>query len=85
MYFVTLGGQTGYVLFATTPRGRAAVGVTDAGQVRILAPKGSEWHTLREWPAASYSHTDLMIAAARRPEPEKPEELLALLPAEALG
>jgi hypothetical protein len=85
MYFVTLGGQTGYVLFTTTPRARAAVGLTEGGHVRVLAPAGGDWQVLREWPASAYSHTDLMITASRHPEPEDAEELLALLPAETLG
>lgn len=86
MYFVTIGGQVGYVLFATTPHGRAAVGITDKGTVRLLAPvKPGEWNVLREWPTATYSHTDLMLAVADRDEPEKAEELLALLPPETLS
>jgi hypothetical protein len=87
MYFVTYGGQSGYVLFSTTPRGRAAVGITDQGKVRLLAPGESagEWRILREWPAAAYSHTELMVAMSVRPEPETAEEILALLPTETLA
>jgi hypothetical protein len=86
MYFVTIGGQAGYVLFATTPHGRAAVGITDKGTVRLLAPgKPDEWTVLREWPTSTYSHTDFMLAVASRDEPEKAEELLAILPAETLS
>jgi hypothetical protein len=85
MYFVTYGGQTGYVLFSTTPHGRAAVGVTDAGRVRLLAPEAAgEWRVLREWPQAAYSHTELMLAMSALPEPRTAEEVLALLPAETL-
>jgi hypothetical protein len=86
MYFVTIGGQVGYVLFATTPNGRAAVGITDKGMVRLLAPsKSGEWSVLREWPTSTYSHTDFMLAVASRAEPEKAEELLAILPPETLS
>jgi hypothetical protein len=86
MYFVTFGGQAGYVLFSTTPRGRAAVGITDQARVRLLAPgPAGEWRVLREWPVAVYSHTDLMLAMADRPEPEAAEEILALLPPETLS
>lgn len=88
MYFVTYGGQTGYVLFTTTPHGRAAIGVTDTGHVRVLAPSPSaagEWQVLREWPASVFSHTELMVAASRRPEPAKAEDLLDLVPAQTLS
>jgi hypothetical protein len=86
MYFVTIGGQDGYVLFATTPHGRAAVGITDKGTVRLLAPaKPGEWDVLREWPTSTYSHTDFMLAVAKRAEPENAEELLSLLPPETLS
>jgi hypothetical protein len=86
MYFVTYGGQAGYVLFSTTPRGRAAVGITDTGRIRLLAPGApGEWRVLREWPGSTYSHTELMLAMSERPEPDTAEEVLTLLPAETLG
>jgi hypothetical protein len=86
MYFVTYGGQAGYVLFSTTPHRRAAVGITDQGSVRLLAPEpGGDWRILREWPASVYSHTELMVAMSERPEPEAAEDVLSLLPPETLA
>lgn len=87
MYFVTIGGMSGYVLFSTTPHGRAAVGVTENGRVRLLAPGDSprEWRVLREWPTSVYSHTDLMLHMGAQGEPERAEDILATLPAETLG
>lgn len=87
MYFVTMGGMSGYVLFSTTPRGRAAIGVTDTGKVRVLAPgeAAREWRVLREWPTAAYSHTELMVKLGGTDEPESAEDLLHALPAETLG
>lgn len=87
MYFVTMGGQSGYVLFSMTPRGRAAVGVTDTGNVRLLAPGGSarDWQVLREWPVKAYPHTELMLKLGGEDEPERAEDLLPLLPAETLS
>jgi hypothetical protein len=87
MYFVTMGGMSGYVLFSTTPRARAAIGVTDTGRVRVLAPGSAtrEWQVLREWPVTTYSHTELMVKLGTEPEPERAEDLLAALPPETLG
>jgi hypothetical protein len=87
MYFVTMGGISGYVWFSTTPRGRAAIGLTDAGTVRVLAPGDSsrDWRVLREWPASLYSHTELLVALGDRDEPERAEDLLATLPPETLA
>mgnify|MGYP000010221414 CR=1 FL=1 len=87
MYFVTMGGMSGYVLFSTTPHGKAAIGVTDTGRVRVLAPGSSarEWQVLREWPTATYSHTELMVKLGQEKEPDNAEDLLASLPAETLG
>lgn len=87
MYFVTIGGMSGYVLFSTTPHGRLAVGVTENGHVRLLAPGDAprEWRVLREWPSSAYSHTDLMLQIAAHEEPERAEDVLAALPAETLG
>ncbi|HEY8517533.1 MAG TPA: hypothetical protein VIS07_18640 [Candidatus Binatia bacterium] len=86
MYFVTMGGISGYVWFSTTPRGRAAIGLTETGNVRVLAPGENtrDWRVLREWPASVYSHTELLVALGRAEEPETAEELLAALPAETL-
>jgi hypothetical protein len=87
MYFVTIGGQVGYVLFSATPRGHAAVGLTEKGDLQLLAP-GSErgkWQILREWKAERYSQTELMLLLGSASEPERAEDLLALLPPETLG
>ena len=87
MYFVTMGGMSGYVLFSTTPRGRAAVGVTEGGTVRLLAPgeASREWRVLREWPTSVYSHTELMVSLGKIAEPERAEDLLCCLPPETLA
>lgn len=87
MYFVTIGGQSGYVSFTTTPRGRAAIGLTDTGKVRMLAPGDSprDWRVLREWPTSAYSHTELLVKLGGADEPESAEDLLQALPAETLG
>ena len=87
MYFVTMGGMSGYVLFSTTPHGNAAIGVTDTGKVRLLAPGQStlDWQVLREWPTKAYSHTELMVKLGTEDEPERAEDLLARLPAETVG
>ena len=86
MYFVTMG-KPGYVLFSTTPQGRAAIGLTDTGIVRLLAPGDTrgEWRPLREWNTSAYSHTDLFVLLGALPEPARAEDLLAHLPAETLG
>jgi hypothetical protein len=87
MYFVTMGGMSGYVLFSTTPHARAAIGVTDTGTVRLLAPgtSASDWHVLREWPIKAYSHTELLTRLGTEDEPERAEDLLAGLPPETVG
>lgn len=87
MYFVTMGGMSGYVLFSTTPSARAAVGVTDTGKVRLLAPGASstEWQILREWPTSAYSHTEWLVKLGSLDEPARAEDLLATLPAETLS
>jgi hypothetical protein len=86
MYLVTTNHPE-YVLFSMTPSGRAAIGLTDKGLVRLLVPGGAprEWRTLREWPSAAYSHTDLMVALGSLDEPEHGEDLLSRLPPETLG
>lgn len=87
MYLVTMGGMSGYVSFTTTPSGRAAIGLTDTGKVRLLAPGASstDWKILREWPTSAYSHTDWLVKLADVDEPQRAEDLLSTLPAEALG
>lgn len=86
MYFVTMA-KPGYVLFSTTPHGRAAIGLTETGIIRLLAPGETrgEWSTLREWNTQTYSHTDLFVLLGGVDEPERAEDLLARLPAETLG
>lgn len=85
MYLVPIGGQPGYVLFSVSPRGRLAIGLTESGLVRLLAPAGApgEWRLLHEWPADTYSATDLLATLAKAAEPERAEEILELLPAAA--
>ena len=87
MYFVTMGGISGYVSFTTTPSGRAAIGLSDTGTVRLLAPGASstDWKILREWSTSAYSHTDWLVKLGAVDEPARAEDLLATLPAEALG
>jgi hypothetical protein len=87
MYLVTMGGISGYVSFTTTPSGRAAIGLTDTGKVRLLSPGASstEWNVVREWSTSAYSHTDWLVKLGAVDEPERAEDLLATLPAEALG
>lgn len=85
MYLVTIA-RPGFVQFATTPRGRAAVSLDEHGLVRILAPgDGGEWRTLREWNTKAFAHTDLVVLLGNVAEPERAEDLLALLPAETLA
>ena len=86
MYFVTMNHPE-YVLFSTTPSGRAAIGLTETGCLRLLArgERPREWRTLREWQSTTYSHTDLMVALGKIEEPDRAEELLAQLPPETLG
>ena len=57
MYFVTMGGMSGYVSFTTTPSGRAAIGLTDTGKVRLLSPGASstDWTIVREIVKAMWS------------------------------
>lgn len=81
MYFVT-SKRAGYVLFCMTPSGRAAIGLTEQRDVHMFrrATDGG-WQTLREWPAGSLSHTDLMLALGEHDEPADPARLLDLVPA----
>lgn len=86
MYLVTMG-RPGYVWFSTTPSGRAAIGLTEAGIVRLLAPAEgrNEWRTLREWQTSAYSHTDFVVKLGGLAEPARAEDLLVQLPPETLG
>ena len=80
MHFVTLK-RAGYVLFSTTPSGRAAVGLTGNQQeVHLLFQEAGQWSVMRQWPVEEYSHTDLMLALGKVDEPADPEEMLRLLP-----
>ena len=82
MYFVTTK-RPGYILFSMTPSERFAVGLTEDRTVHLLERSGErDWKVLREWPAATYSHTDFMVALRERDEPTGSDELIALLPAE---
>ncbi len=80
MYFVTTKRQP-YVLFATTPSERAAVGLTENYTVHLLlrVADGS-WRVRHEWDGTRFSHTDLMAAMHDRDEPANPELLLEVLP-----
>ena len=80
MYFVT-SKKAGYVLFCMTPSGRGAIGLTEEQRVRLFEREpGGEWRVLREWDAATLSHTDIMIALGEHDEPEDPKRLLDLIP-----
>jgi hypothetical protein len=81
MYLVTTKRQ-GYVLFATTPSERGAVGLTDQQVVHLLVrgAVGDTWRVVAQWNASSYSHTDFMAALHRVDEPADPQGLLAFVP-----
>jgi len=80
MYFVT-SKRPGYVLFCMTPSGRAAIGLTENRDVHMFRrEEDGGWHTLREWPGGTLSHTDLMMALGDHDEPEDPARLLDLVP-----
>jgi len=79
MYFVT-SKRPGYVLFAMTPSGRGAIGLTDGQVVQVFErERGGEWRVLREWKVTDRSHTDIMIALGEHEEPADPKQLLELL------
>lgn len=81
MYFVT-SKKTGCLLFCMTPSGRGAIGLTEDRKVQLLARQaGGNWRVLREWSAATHSHTDIMIALGEHAEPDDPGRLLDLVPA----
>ncbi len=81
MYFVT-SKKPGYVLFAMTPSGRAAIGLTEGQVVQLFErERGGEWRVMREWKVTERSHTDVMIALGEHEEPADPKRLLDLLSA----
>lgn len=80
MYFVTMK-RPGYALFATSPSGRLAAGVTeDQKRLHLLLRAGGEWTAVRDWPIVEFSHTELMLKLGGIAEPDDPGQLLALLP-----
>jgi hypothetical protein len=80
MYFVT-SKRPGYVLFAMTPSGRAAIGLAEDRRVHLFERlPGGAWSVLREWDAAALSHTEIMLALGDHEEPDDPKRLLDLLP-----
>ena len=81
MYFVTTK-HPDYVLFCMTPSERAAVGLTEKNVVHLLARQSGNtgWKVLREWPGASFSHTDFMASLAQVQEPNDADELTRFLP-----
>jgi hypothetical protein len=80
MYMVTMK-RPGYCLFATTPSGRFAAGVTnDQKRLHALLREGNDWTTVRDWPVEEFSHTELMLKLDRMDEPADPREILKLLP-----
>ena len=80
MYFVT-SKRPGYVLFCMTPSGRGGIGLGEDQHVELLKRESDgSWTTLREWPAGSLSHTDLMLALGEQEEPDDARELLRLVP-----
>ncbi len=86
MYLVTTKRE-GYVLFATTPSERAAVGLTDKQVVHLLARGAPDeaWHVLAQWDTNRYSHTDFLVALHHVEEPADPAGLLAFVPSNVLG
>jgi hypothetical protein len=82
MYFVTIKHPE-YVLFATTPSERAAIGLTEKQIVRLLIRRSDgSWDVRREWDAARFSHTAFMSFFHHHEEPDDPERLLEALPLE---
>ncbi len=80
MHFVT-SKRAGYVLFCMTPSGRAAIGLTEDGQVHLFErTEVGSWRTLREWKPGTLSHTDVLLALGEHEEPEDPRRLLDLVP-----
>jgi hypothetical protein len=82
MYFVTTK-RPEYVLFCMTPSERVGIGLTEKQIVHLMARSSSadDWHTLREWNANVYSHTDFMAQLHRVDEPADPQQFLEFLPA----
>lgn len=80
MNFVTTK-RDGYALFATTPSGRAAIGLTeDQRRLHLLARAGEGWETLRDWSVDDVSHTDVLLKLGDVDEPPDPQALLSFLP-----
>lgn len=80
MNFVTTKRE-GYSFFATTPSGRAAVGLTgDQKRVHWMVKTGTGWETLRDWPVGEFSHTDLLLRLGAVDEPADAAEILKHLP-----
>lgn len=81
MFFVTTK-HPDYVLFAMTPSERAAVGVTEKGEVHLLfrPPSATVWQIFARWNNQDFSHTDFMVAWHYRDEPTEPTGLLDVLP-----
>lgn len=81
MQFVTIKHE-GYSLLATTPSGRAGLGLTsDQKRLDFLRRRDGAWEVLRSWSVDDLSHTDAILRLGRVDEPDDPESLLALLPA----
>jgi hypothetical protein len=80
MTFVTIKHE-GYSLLATTPSGRAGLGLSaDQKRLDFLRRRDDRWEVLRSWPVDDLSHTEAILRLGKVEEPERPEELLALLP-----
>jgi hypothetical protein len=78
VYFVTMK-QPGYALFSTTPRERAAIGLTeDQRRVHLCERAGDAWRVVRDWPVEEHSHTELMVRLGAVPEPPSIDELVRL-------
>ncbi len=70
-----------YEMACLTQRGHAAIGVTHAKRLRLLARDATTrvWRVLEEWPLDRLSHTDALVHLGAHPEPETAEEVLELL------
>lgn len=80
MHFVTMK-RDGYAFFATTPSGRAGIGVTeDQQRVALLFRRQQDFDTVRVWAVTEFSHTDLLLKLGAVDEPGDPADLLDLLP-----
>jgi len=84
MYFVTVR-QEGYVLFSMTPNELGAIGLAEDQQTLRLLRRdkiGDAWTKMVEWNIADLTHTDFMLSMQHREEPQTPEGLLDVLPAD---